>query len=1079
MKKIGKVLIISGFGLSFIIQLTIFFLGIMLVFGASYILGFRYLTGNTLWGNDAFSFYMVVDWFSKHFPDVPFWFPLQAGGTSFAGYPWLAAYFVVLVSKLSNLELVQAFRVVGFLSVPLTGVGVIAFVWTRLTSIRSGITRAAMGVVAGLIYVASPLAWTWLVRWGFYAESVSHVFIPWILIFFDWFLDNAAKEKRGLAYRLSFMGLIFFWTLSLLTHFFAAISVLGVMAVYIAIKLVFTRQRKLVAKRVFWSLFVLGIAFSMVVGFRVYPYQRFNKYVSQSGFSGYGVSGYEGMKNNTVPLDVMLSLEKISDNLDPRYTIQDSTFPLYVWVLIIPVLVLGWIVSIKLWGLSVFAILGTYITSNVSLRLSLGGIPYIGSIINYIFTGRPFLIPMRVIIPTLAVFGGIVVFELIQKLLLRLTKRIKFIYLGTMPLTTLMVLILGLGTVAYTISQYYYQPYSNKFKVRTDGFPDEFDMRDVWHEMPDENNLSDDQDVQFSLSDDEFQTIVNLNLLKGACLNSTSSAEAFPEVCDGFINNRDTYLPDVETVTAVRNRCFGSNIEDKLCKTFYKDILSQLNPSNWPKPVVSSDISGEVESVKTIFGHLPSDRSYRYDLSGFSGRQIMISPIVNPNSMIQVYINTLDLLYSSHNYLSQVMYTTFPLYQKPGVLTELGKWFGLDYVFLTGDQQEPIDFWESDKNWKAIGGGWREFGEPQNIASWSNKPNILVITDNDKRLYDQNYRFFTQGGIKFDQADIIQGPKKIDSMSQKEINQYDLIFMRGYDYGLKFRAYSKIDNYLSQGGSLIFDTGWQYNIPDFATERAPSWMPFDSLSWQNLTKDGSWKLNDEGIDKTIDAQKLGPLTWEDTSWGVSVPKNLKPWARPILSYSGTPLIVMGEYGKGKVAWMGFNIVPHAEAKDSVEEVYLFNELVKKLLPDASNSQFSYTYNRIHPDKVEFILNDTTSENTGFYFREAYYPDWHAKLITPKGSKKLKITRSGPGMMYVQMPPAEAGAKLVFEIRTPFVQHSLNALAVLASLLIVVYVIYPKSLIMIATKLWGLRIHYKFRFRSKLPKRKVEDEHTNY
>ena len=162
---------------------------------------------------------------------MPFWFPQEGGGVSLtAGYPWFAAVMVIVTSRLSHLDLAQAFRLVGFLSVPLTGIGVFAFAWMRLTDIKPTWMRQVIGLVAALIYVVSPIAWIWLVRWGFYSESISHIFVPWIIIFFDIFLEELIEGRRRFLFRLSLILTLVFMILGTLTHFFAAVGVIAVFA---------------------------------------------------------------------------------------------------------------------------------------------------------------------------------------------------------------------------------------------------------------------------------------------------------------------------------------------------------------------------------------------------------------------------------------------------------------------------------------------------------------------------------------------------------------------------------------------------------------------------------------------------------------------------------------------------------------------------------------------------------------------------------------------------------------------------------------------------------------------------------
>jgi hypothetical protein len=101
------------------LQLLLFIASVAISFTLAYIIARPYLIGNDLLGNDAYSFFAVVDWINKYFPKVPFWYPISGAGVSIiSGYPTLSAYIISLISRISPLDLVQTFRLYGFISIP-------------------------------------------------------------------------------------------------------------------------------------------------------------------------------------------------------------------------------------------------------------------------------------------------------------------------------------------------------------------------------------------------------------------------------------------------------------------------------------------------------------------------------------------------------------------------------------------------------------------------------------------------------------------------------------------------------------------------------------------------------------------------------------------------------------------------------------------------------------------------------------------------------------------------------------------------------------------------------------------------
>lgn len=1057
MKKVFKVL---GFSSSAIVQLAVFAVSIGLIFGTSYIAGYRYLQGNTFWGNDSFSYFSVVDFFDKYFPKLPFWFPQQGGGISLlAGYPWLAAFLVITIERLSQFDLVQSFRLLGFLSVPLTGVGVFVLSWTMLTDVKPVWMRQVIGLIAGLIYSVSPIAWIWLVRWGFYSENVSHLFVPFAIVFFDIFLDRLADNKKDLIFRLSLFLSILFLTLGTLTHFFVAVGLISVFGLLILLK--FKNIKTLIIPLSLYGLLFLGLFI-----FRLYPYQTYNKQVAVGGFTGYAAPSqatYEETAKNMLPPMMMLSLEApkydVKDFISfSRSTIADMTFPFYVWVLCIPALVFSFFKSKKIFILSVYNLIGFFLNSEVGLRLFLG--THLGplSFLITLTTGRVFFIAMGVIIPILASYGAYVLWGIISSLLSKLFIKFKPIYYLFYPFQVIAVLVLTILTAGYAINKWYNLPY-DRVQANIGAFNDKVDLRDIWHKMPIKNSTG--------------SSIANFDYMSSLCLSKSDTNYPNNHICSYFLLHKNdasiTLIPPNDLVVKAQKECI--EVVDDYCNAFYKPLLTQLKFDNWEKFKISADVSGELAGLTTKFEELPST-PYRFDMSGYTGRYIMATPLVTNNSLIQTYINTLSLVYNLWNYQSQSMYTQFPLYQKPDVISEIARWFGINYVFLTGAPQEPLVDYEKDSNWEKIGtaaDGWIKFNDPISLTTWDSRPRVLVISDNSKYFYNQTFKFFTWGALPYKNAIPVMGRKEVDSYSLKELSKFDAVFMRGYGYKFKPFAYNLLNSYVKNGGKLIFDTGWQYLIPDYEIENAPNFMPFDSLSWKNLPTEDSW--SEEGF---------SPLTWEDTSWGVSVPKKIKPWAKTILSYAGEPLAVAGNYGKGSVLWFGFNIIPHVEGKDNLAEVLFFSKAVDEYILGTNKKydEFNLDYERISPDKVRFTLNEDQDKLTNIYFRESYYPDWKANLISGRSSKILKIYAAGPGFMAIEVPSAKKGDKVEIRIIKPAKQKLAEVISILTLLILVTYIFVPNIFTLILSKLPKINLPSLIN-RIKIRKSKLVDEDNDY
>jgi hypothetical protein len=905
--------------------------------------------------------------------------------------------------------------------------GVFSFVIFRIPN-KSGFIRAILGFIAALFVVVSPNSWLWLTRWGFYAESVSYIFVPWAILFFDLFLENAIQEKRSWGYRIGILGSLIFICLSFFTHFLSLASLVVFFLVITFVRFVTSEiNKKILIKRLLSSGVILGIVVGGVLFFKLTAYQYYMNQVSMGGFSGYGRMAYSEMLNNTLPTSMWLSLVSPTTILDPHALIFDMRFPLYVWILFAVGLSFSFFRSKKVFSFGVYGIVGLILSSSLSIKYFVSGIPVVATLAN-LMEDRGYLIIARVIIPVVAVYGVYIFWEIIFN---KILPKFSFVY-------EYLSLVFSLGSVALVIGLTYNSPYKLPFMVGTGVDAGVIDFRDIWNKMPHPSQLLYSEDINIVKQTPAYQD-ANFSYMKDICLTTKMTLITPGEICDAFLQNKKLVYPDPDLVNKSKTICDRHPAGEKylFCNAFYPSLLSQLKLSNWPQFLISKNISDKEKEVNNILETIPLNEKYRFDLSGFTGGSIMATPIVTQNSQIQVYINTLSLIYNSWNYQSQVMYSNLIATQKPGVLSELGKWFGLNYVFLRGSDLEPKDYWQTDTNWEGIkntviNGNWQRFKVPVSLVTWDTRPKVLVITDTKRGLYDQTFRFATWGAIPFDKYNLIVGNKNIDSYSLNDLKQYDAVFMRGYSYRFQSSAYNLLDRYIKNGGKLIFDTGWQFETPDYQLEKAPDFMPFKSLVWKNLDPNSNFSLNN-----------FGNLKYGDYSWGVSVAENLKPGSVTELSYDGSPLIVSNNYGQGRVVWIGFNIVAHAIAKDNTIEAQFFNTLLTNLVGDKQVVKYDITYTRISPDKVEFSLNSDSNTQSEIYFRESYFPYWRATLLSGNKKVNLKIDRSGPGFMSISLPEVKRNDKVIVEIRIPIWVRMVGLTSILFSITTLIYLIKPE------------------------------------
>lgn len=260
------------------------------IIGAALIVTLSYLFGHTLleghlFGNDTPWALSMVQWYDRWFPGLPVWFPLEGAGTPllFLYQPGTSLILVIL-HRLSGLTLVQTFRLVEFLSVPVCALGIYLLVWRKTSS-------QTAALIAGLLYPVSSATWYWSATIGLYAQSVTIMFVPWALLLFDAYLSGVIRDaptKPTLWHRMTFPAAASLFGIMFICHIPTALSfVMAITAYAVAMPVIRARERvrwRLVALSVLraWAGILAGL---LVVAVWMLPFIHNNLLANREGLS--------------------------------------------------------------------------------------------------------------------------------------------------------------------------------------------------------------------------------------------------------------------------------------------------------------------------------------------------------------------------------------------------------------------------------------------------------------------------------------------------------------------------------------------------------------------------------------------------------------------------------------------------------------------------------------------------------------------------------------------------------------------------------------------------------------------------
>jgi len=442
----------------------------------------------------------------------------------------------------------------------------------------------------------------------------------------------------------------------------------------------------------------------------------------------------------------------------------------------------------------------------------------------------------------------------------------------------------------------------------------------------------------------------------------------------------------------------------------------------WPQWKIEEPILGFEgyleKGIREIDEAIGSGQGKRIDISPNLGAHLETLNIYTDHSTINAYAYGASLIHALWGHQAGAFYSD--LYGDEETVSNLSKWFGLQAVVLhTGE--DPLEKFPEDK-WSVLlekapsnlSIQVRGFKEAHPMAELSSQPLVLVVGDFKKGAYETVFRLGTDAGFPFDEAWLIDGGSRIDRYSLADLSQFDGVFLYGHQYRNEV-IWDRLENYVKQGGRLFIETGWQYASPDWELDVAPDVFPVTGTSWGNLGKSSNYSISENFVSK-VDLTQFGPLIWSDQPWSLSLPKEVKSWAFPILEAEGKPLIIGGDYGEGKVLWSGMNFIGHLRTyekeinppKDqSEEEMKFFKELMGWWFADLSFSEAgSVRISRDFPDEVRLGLPSDAGGRM-LLWREAYHPDWRARLILRENGREIfspaKVFPAGPGWMSVYIP----------------------------------------------------------------------------
>ncbi|MDO8657571.1 MAG: 6-pyruvoyl-tetrahydropterin synthase-related protein [Candidatus Levybacteria bacterium] len=387
-----------------------FILGIAVIFYISFLLGHPILDGtvknlstgnvdkNIFVGNDSPFALSLVYWFDRFFPKIPFWYPLQGMGVSlFHSYPMGTTFIILVLKHLTGIQITEIFRVLSFITFPLTALGIYLFAWTRLKN-------QTVGLIAALFFLISQASWLFQTLHGIFAQSFSFIFIAPTLIFFDLTLERFLKEKQNnFLTRLFLILAIIFLGITFLMHVVTGTMLTITIVIWASLRFILNNKLSL-KPNILAGKFLKGLMIALViivlaqalVAFWQFP---FNSYTMLANREGLNTRGLNQLQEESLRLPSILGFGKLGEGIY-RYDFFFFAMPVLIFFAI------GTIMSLILKN-KLVQILSTISLIFISLTTIPIYLPFVASTFKFFFTAVYFrgLIPALILVPVVAAWG--------------------------------------------------------------------------------------------------------------------------------------------------------------------------------------------------------------------------------------------------------------------------------------------------------------------------------------------------------------------------------------------------------------------------------------------------------------------------------------------------------------------------------------------------------------------------------------------------------------------------------------------------------------------------------------------------
>jgi hypothetical protein len=979
------------------------------LFAFAWLLNWR-ITWGGLQGSDSTYHLHLANWVATTFPRLDWWYRWDGMGMSYReGYPLAPSWLVVALARAETWTNSQAMQVVQFLINPLCGLGLYAYGALRMRN-------PLVGLMAGILYMLSPIVFTFLLDWGFFANQVGTVLVLPALIALDVFWEEWEEGRRGLRFRVSAAATIAFVTLAGLvspTIFGAPLSVI--------VLYVFACRG--------WS----GMARWLLVAVPALL-------IAIGGLSAFwGLTLFETLRLSAGRAPAATYNPELSPHWDLARMLQllpmrsghvedKVSFVPAAWM---PGLLgmFGALFDRRVRVLIAMAAVGFVITSFLDFDRWLFGTPVV-----QVLNNRSGLTLVQFAVPLLGAYGLAGVLPAVASTIAKRLGAHSWARGSAVAAAVVIGVVLSVADL--------------------DVYASSSGHADIWQRHVDNPCTAGSGDSP--LCGTELAAQFNVLELTNACSTIDRQLRSEVEVCAdlGTVSSPSWNPANDGTIARLVDRCRASHDQyDEVCHARLGTLVEQaLDFSLWRRLQVGcyAPVCGSGSASSSI--SIVPDRGV---VDAHNGRLLMaFHDLTGGGQFYTYYIQGIPSP-ELDDFMKGAMLDQVG---DPALKAELAAITGADAVVLAPEQAGQAGDYAS-LGWQQTSSNPLAYApvSPSGVAAQRSGVgrSVLVVGQlaaSPSHPYNEVFERAAQGMIPFGSGWLMRARSAfVDDYSDAELSGYSALVLLGYQYHDAATAWQRLDHFVRNGGRLFVETGWQYSDPDWNSGAGYPVLPVGSLRWSKLDPAASVL-----VEGAPDSQ-FGGFSYQGSGWSASSAASVRSGAESLVQVGGRVVAARWTVGSGRVVWSGMNLIAHAEtAKSNDEHAFLarqFAWLLESPSPAAA---------QVIPASPNWLGNDeayiplaASPAATSVLFKESMAPGWSAELRWPGGTRAVTVEPAEMDFMLVRLPSVPDGAVLVFRYGPTGEIYLWWALSILTLLVLVVWAATPRPYLWSWVRLTGL------------------------